>query len=1254
MAACPHCLSELDAVQSLSACPTCNRAIGHTGHTSIMPANVSVWSEVMPSVDVDGEVAEPSNLVVKRHIVAGAGESEPNEADFELLDVLGEGGMGIIYQARQTSVDRTIALKMIRPDKADRADIKARLLAEAAVTGDLNHPNIVPIYDVGETENGAFFYAMKEVQGVPWSRDLRSKDLQQNLDILLRVADAVAFAHSRGVIHRDLKPHNVMLGDYGEVLVMDWGMAMTVADGGKATPVTRRSSVGGTPAYMAPEMAMADRDNIGVATDIYLLGAVLYEIIADRPPHLAATVQEMLDSAAKNAITPLEPRTELADIAMRAMAFSPADRYESVKDLQNALRAYRSHSESIALSSQARNDLSQAALSGGYDDYAQALFGFTEALALWDGNTAARNGEIETRKKYAETALSKDDLDLAASLLLPEITIHDEIAQLVEVARNHRLSQRKRQRFMVNAARALLVIVFLVLTFAFLSIRGEKEKVEFARETAESARQVAESAQEDAETARMREMEQRRQVEEEKTRVVSALALAEEQRAEAVDARHNLEGALQSAEEARQRADTERESAITAKRRADRKSEEAELARTQAVAAQQQAAIDRNEAEIQRQFANAAKIKAEADTKRMESLVARMQQQEQETELARKEAKDGRIRARQAELHQDKLDYVLRIYAVKSKIKAFDLAGARADLEKFTARHRNFEWGRLHYLCSPAAMVLKGHQAQVNSIAFDAGGRRLVSGGSDRQIIEWDVNTGNKLNVNSTSSELRFVGFVGDDGHLIAAASNSTVTLQGATGHRAIRDAMSGRIAMCTDVSIQNDFGATGYGDGHLELWRSSTGKDLQRVEAHTGGISAIAFSDGERLLATGARDNTVRLWRVEETAAAIDVNFQDPMKPSGWKPDHDRDPSLMIVTPHIEVTDIERVTGKTSRPTVEPAGVLPHEGTVSAVAFSPDGMQLLSASGKTAKIWDLGHEDVAVTYTHRNDISALAFFPDGKRICTATTDGTIHIWRADSAREVLVMRGHRGAVQDITVSPDGQLVASAGADRSVRVWDILEYRRIMVLSNHTDAVLSSTIADNRLITGSRDGSIAISDLESGHHLHALKGHQEPVYELAMTKDGKGIISRSTDGKFNLWDLNGMNLRTGQHQLKRTLSIGSLAIPVYSPDRSLYVQTTEPHIGALLLAATKKPYVYFKGHAARITCAAFSPDGSRVVTGSSDETAKLWDIQTGLELLSLGPHGAAVTHAQFSADGQAVVTGTSDGRVFVWKSDAWK
>jgi WD40 repeat protein len=211
-----------------------------------------------------------------------------------------------------------------------------------------------------------------------------------------------------------------------------------------------------------------------------------------------------------------------------------------------------------------------------------------------------------------------------------------------------------------------------------------------------------------------------------------------------------------------------------------------------------------------------------------------------------------------------------------------------------------------------------------------------------------------------------------------------------------------------------------------------------------------------------------------------------------------------------------------------------------------------------------------------------------------------------------------------------------------------------MVLSNHTDAVLSSTIANNRLITGSRDGSIAISDLESGHHLHALKGHQEPVYELAMTKDGKGIISRSTDGKFNLWDLNGMNLRTGQHQLKRTLSIGSLAIPVYSPDRSLYVQTTEPHIGALLLAATKKPYVYFKGHAARITCAAFSPDGSRVVTGSSDETAKLWDIQTGLELLSLGPHGAAVTHAQFSADGQAVVTGTSDGRVFVWKSDAWK
>ena len=141
--------------------------------------------------------------------------------DYELLEVIGEGGMGVVYAAHQSSIARTVAVKMLKPSARVGEEQRDKFISEAVVTGELDHPNIVPIYDLGANDAGALFYSMKRVKGTPWDRVLQQKTLDDNLSILLRVADAVAFAHAHGVVHRDLKPENVMLGDYGEVLVMD-------------------------------------------------------------------------------------------------------------------------------------------------------------------------------------------------------------------------------------------------------------------------------------------------------------------------------------------------------------------------------------------------------------------------------------------------------------------------------------------------------------------------------------------------------------------------------------------------------------------------------------------------------------------------------------------------------------------------------------------------------------------------------------------------------------------------------------------------------------------------------------------------------------------------------------------------------------------------------------------------------------------------------------------------------------------------
>ena len=166
------------------------------------------------------------------------------------------------------------------------AERREKFLSEAVVTGDLDHPNIVPIYELGTNEDNALFYSMKRVQGTPWSKVHRREERwTENLEILMKVADAVAFAHANGVVHRDLKPENVMLGDFGEVLVMDWGLALATASFRHADFVTGPDSMGGTPAYMAPEMATGPFELIGPASDIYLLGALLFEIVTGLPPH---------------------------------------------------------------------------------------------------------------------------------------------------------------------------------------------------------------------------------------------------------------------------------------------------------------------------------------------------------------------------------------------------------------------------------------------------------------------------------------------------------------------------------------------------------------------------------------------------------------------------------------------------------------------------------------------------------------------------------------------------------------------------------------------------------------------------------------------------------------------------------------------------------------------------------------------------------------------------------------------------------
>jgi serine/threonine protein kinase len=218
---------------------------------------------------------------------------------YELLSVLGRGGMGVVYLARDTVLDREVALKIV--DRASADGHEARILAR------LEHPGIVPVHDFGQLPDGRLFYAMKRVRGDRLDRWMTSeRQLSERLGVFLRICEAVAFAHAHGVVHRDLKPENVMVGEFGEVLVLDWGVATDAS--GKDSGLGIRDAepaIVGTPEYMAPEQTHA-RGTIDERTDVFALGAML-QATADAVP--------------------------LTAIARKAQSADPASRYQSVQAL---------------------------------------------------------------------------------------------------------------------------------------------------------------------------------------------------------------------------------------------------------------------------------------------------------------------------------------------------------------------------------------------------------------------------------------------------------------------------------------------------------------------------------------------------------------------------------------------------------------------------------------------------------------------------------------------------------------------------------------------------------------------------------------------------------------------------------------------------------------------------------------------------------------------------------------------------------
>ena len=386
--ACHHCGLKLTVKEQFagrqSKCPTCKQplVVPQASVAAVAPRQIDGQASSLAEAGANGGVT----LAGQRGVSDVLAQQRTKGERYVVAGEIARGGMGAVLRAVDCDIRREVAVKYML-DQTDPKK-KARFVEEAQVTGQLEHPNIVPIYDLGVDAQKRLFFSMKIIKGRSLKEVLDALreqpkqaaeySLGRLLNILVNVCNALACAHARGVVHRDLKPANIMLGDFGEVYVMDWGLAKVLNDNRPADPtlalpapsappssnrskvatsrepeadLTQEGSVLGTPVYMPPEQAAGTLQAIDQRSDIYSLGAILYEILTGQPPiareggHLAILLRVM-----GGEITPPAQRTpqragqippELSAVAMKALAKNPADRYPRVEELRQDIERFQ-------------------------------------------------------------------------------------------------------------------------------------------------------------------------------------------------------------------------------------------------------------------------------------------------------------------------------------------------------------------------------------------------------------------------------------------------------------------------------------------------------------------------------------------------------------------------------------------------------------------------------------------------------------------------------------------------------------------------------------------------------------------------------------------------------------------------------------------------------------------------------------------------------------------------------------------------